>query len=102
MRFMVIEQFRNGDAKPVYRRLAENGRRVPDGVSYLDSWVDLDQARCFQLMEASSRELLDQWTTQWNDLIDFEIVEVLSSEEAAQLTPPRKSPPRVVSKYGTG
>ena len=50
MRFMVIEQFRNGDPKSVYRRLAETGRRVPDGVSYLDSWVDLDHGRCFRLM----------------------------------------------------
>jgi hypothetical protein len=102
MRFMVIEQFRNGDPKPVYRRLAETGRRVPDGVTYLDSWVDLDHGRCFQLMDATNRELLDQWTAQWKDLIDFEVVEVLSSQEAARLTTPERDLPGAASKDGRG
>jgi hypothetical protein len=26
--------------------------------------------------------LFDQWITNWNDLVDFEIVEVITSEQA--------------------
>lgn len=85
---MVIESFRGGDPQPVYRRLAETGRQIPDGVDYLDSWVDLEHGRCFQLMEAADREQLDGWTELWSDLIEFEVVEVLSSEEAASAASP--------------
>ena len=81
MRFMVIERFRHG-AAPVYERAAERGRLLPDGVRYLDSWVDERLDRCFQLMETDHPNLLDEWTARWSDLADFEIVPVVDSGEA--------------------
>ena len=30
MLYMIIEDFRDGDAGPVYRRLRESGRQIPD------------------------------------------------------------------------
>ena len=36
---MVIETFRQG-AAPIYERFAEKGRQAPDGLTYLDSWID--------------------------------------------------------------
>ena len=83
MRYMVIETFKHGPG-PVYARAAERGRLLPTGLEYLESWVDersLD--RCFQLMEAESADLLDRWTAEWSDLVDFEVVPVIGSEEAA-------------------
>ena len=83
MRYMVIETFKHGPG-PVYARAAERGRLLPTGLEYLESWVDersLD--RCFQLMEAESADLLDRWTVEWSDLVDFEVVPVIGSEEAA-------------------
>ena len=50
MLYMVIERFKDGDAKAVYRRFRERGRMAPEGLAYLDSWVEEGRGRCFQLM----------------------------------------------------
>jgi hypothetical protein len=39
MLFMVIETFRNQDGKVIYRRLRDRGRQMPDGLSFVGSWV---------------------------------------------------------------
>jgi len=80
---MVIERFRQGP-RPVYARAETRGRMLPTGVAYLGSWVEArDLSRCYQLMEADSAEDLDPWISAWGDLVDFEIVPVISSAEAA-------------------
>lgn len=89
MLFMVIERFKEGQAPAVYRRFRERGRMAPEGVQYLSSWVDLEFGRCFQVMEAANVELLRQWTVHWEDLVDFEIVPVQTSEQAAVAIAPR-------------
>jgi len=79
---MVIERFTRG-APPVYERAAALGRQLPDGLRYVDSWVDERLDRCFQLMDADDPELFDEWTARWADLAEFEVVPVMSSAEAA-------------------
>jgi hypothetical protein len=79
---MVIETFREG-AAPVYQRARERGRLMPDGLEYRGSWVTADLRRCFQVMECEDPALLEQWMTNWRDLVDFEIVPVVTSEDAA-------------------
>ena len=86
---MVIEHFRAGRAVEVYRRFRDRGRMAPEGLTYIDSWVDLDFQRCFQVMEAESEDHLRAWTRNWDDLVDFEIVPVRSSAEAAAAISPR-------------
>jgi Protein of unknown function (DUF3303) len=81
MLFMVIEHFKNRDALAVYRRVQEQGRMLPDGLKYFDSWVEANFNRCFQLMECDDLRLFQQWVVQWQDLGDFEIVPVVSSKE---------------------
>ena len=83
MLFMVIEHFRNGDPKPVYARFRERGRLAPDGLGYVSSWVTTDLAKCYQVMECEDRALLEQWIREWEDLVEFEVVEVMTSAEAA-------------------
>jgi len=83
MIFMVIEHYRPGRAAEVYRRFRERGRMAPPGLRYVTSWVDLKFERCFQVMEADDEALFKQWTANWDDLIDFEIVPVRTSAEAA-------------------
>jgi hypothetical protein len=83
MLFMVIESFRNGDAKAVYRRFQEHGRMLPEGLTYIDSWTDATFERCFQLMECEDQRLFQEWVSRWQDLVEFEIVPVISSKEAA-------------------
>jgi uncharacterized protein DUF3303 len=80
--YMVVETFTHG-AQPVYERAASQGRMLPPGLAYIDSWVDerrLD--RCFQLMETEDGSLFDDWISKWSDLVDFEIVPVITSAEA--------------------
>jgi hypothetical protein len=56
---------------------------LPPGLAYLDSWIDMRQLdRCFQLMETDDASLFDEWTANWNDLVTFEIIPVISSAEA--------------------
>ncbi|MDX6475415.1 MAG: hypothetical protein QOH95_926 [Gaiellaceae bacterium] len=81
---MVVERFRQG-AKLVYARAAAEGRMLPAGLTYLDSWVDADLERCFQLMETDQPDLLRAWIARWEDLVEFEIVPVLTSAEAARM-----------------
>jgi Protein of unknown function (DUF3303) len=81
---MVVEKFVQGP-EPVYQRLAERGRMMPEGLVYVDSWIDeTDRSRCFQLMETDDPALFDEWTSNWNDLMEYEIVPVISSAEAAE------------------
>jgi hypothetical protein len=84
--FHVIEHYRQG-AGPVYRRFREHGRMTPEGVEYVASWVTSDLMRCFQVMEAESREALDEWIDRWADLVDFEVVPVITSAEASERVP---------------
>jgi hypothetical protein len=84
MMFMVIETFRNQDAKAIYRRLREKGRMMPDGLKFVSSWVAADLGRCFQLMEADDTTLLQRWIAGWSDLMAFEIVPVVSGKDTAE------------------
>ena len=89
MLFMVIEHFRPGKAPEVYRRFRDRGRMTPEGVRYVSSWVDFEFRRCFQVMEANSEALLKEWTDNWNDLVDFEIVPIRTSKQAAEAIAPQ-------------
>jgi len=84
MLFMVIENFRNRDASAVYKRVKERGRMLPDGLRYVDSWIEANLNRCFQLMECEDARLFQEWVNQWKDLIDFEIIPVVPSKQTAE------------------
>ena len=84
MLYMIIENFKNRDPVPVYRRFRDHGRLAPEGLLYVSSWVDEKLERCFQLMDATERGLLDEWMANWSDLVDFEVFPVISSADAAQ------------------
>ena len=88
MLFVVIERFRDGDAKAVYRRLGEEGRSMPDGLRYEGSWVAADLDRCFQLVDCEDVGLLQRWVAKWEDLVEFEVVPVLEGGETAEAIEP--------------
>jgi hypothetical protein len=88
MLFMVIERYRSGEVPAVYRRFQAQGRLAPEGLRYVSSWVDVSLSRCFQLMECDDVSLLGAWIAQWHDLVEFEVVPVLTSEQAAQAVTP--------------
>jgi len=84
MLFMVIEHYTAGPG-PVYERAAAQGRMLPEGLRYVDSWI-VDDGRldtCFQLMETDDPALFDVWLDRWRDLGHFEVVPVITSQAAA-------------------
>lgn len=81
MLYMVIERFKNGDIAPVGERYRKMGRLMPDGLKYILSWLDPAGTICYQLMETQDSRLLDRWISNWSDLVDFEVVPVLTSAE---------------------
>jgi len=84
MLYMVIERFKDQDAAPVYRRFGERGRMMPEGLEYVSSWVDMKLERCFQIMETSDPKLMVEWIGNWSDIVEFEVVPVMSSADAAR------------------
>lgn len=89
MLFMIVERFRDADMVPIYRRLRDRGRGLPDGLDYVDSWVEPNFARCFQLMRCDDATLLQRWVLHWRGLgATFEIVPVVSGRDTAALVAP--------------
>lgn len=84
MHYMIIERFHPGKVKALYQRFAEKGRMLPEGVQYINSWINEAVTVCYQVMEAESTDKLQEWIRQWNDLADFEVVPVISSAEAKE------------------
>ncbi len=85
MLFMVVEKFRNRDAKAIYRRFRDQGRMAPDGLKYVGSWIEANFDRCFQLMECDDPRLLQDGLLNWIDLVECEIVPVVPSAETREL-----------------
>jgi hypothetical protein len=88
MLFMVIERFKDRDPAPIYARLRDKGRSLPDGLRYVDSWIEVNFDRCFQVMECDDPLLLQRWILEWRDLADFEIVPVSPSKAVRELFAP--------------
>jgi len=94
MLFMVIERFRDNDMVPIYRRLRDSGRSLPNGLEYVDSWVEPNFARCFQLMRCNDLRLFQEWVLQWRGCdATFEIIPVVPSEETREVVAPYLDPP---------
>jgi hypothetical protein len=83
MLFMVIETFRNHDGKAIYERLRDRGRQMPDGLTFVNSWVSADLGRCFQIMETDDVTRLQRWISEWADLMSFEVVPIVVSKQTA-------------------
>lgn len=89
MLYMIVEDFRGGDAVPVYRRFRDRGRLAPEGLRYVASWVTEDLRRCFQVMECDDERLLREWIANWDDIVDFEVFPVVPSADVAAAIAPR-------------
>jgi len=88
MLFMVIEKFKNRDAKAVYKRFLADGRMTSERISYKSSWVEANFNRCFQLIECSDAGSLQDWVLHWQDLVEFEFVPVVESADTVEIIKP--------------
>jgi hypothetical protein len=84
MQFMIIEHFRQHQLKEMYNRFETKGRMLPEGVHYINSWIDENVNTCYQVMESDSIEKIQEWISHWHDLVDFEIIPVISSSQAKE------------------
>ena len=84
MLYIIIEKFHPGKVKELYKRFEEKGRLMPEGLYYINSWIDENLTCCYQIMETNETGKLHEWISHWNDLSDFEIIPVLTSQEAKE------------------
>ncbi len=82
MQYMVIEKFKQEKVKDLYKRFEEKGRLMPDGLTYINSWITEDVSTCYQLVETHDINKLYEWINNWNDFADFEIIPVITSQQA--------------------
>ena len=82
MQYMIIEKFYPDKIKALYQRFDEKGRMMPEGVNYINSWINESVTICYQVMESESIDKLKEWISNWNDLADFEIIPVITSAQA--------------------
>jgi hypothetical protein len=86
---MVIERFRDNDMVPIYKRLREGGRMLPEGLKYVDSWVEPNFSRCFQMMECDDLRLFQQWVLKWRGYgATIEVVPVVPSKDTREVVAP--------------
>ncbi|OED44819.1 hypothetical protein AB833_00600 [Chromatiales bacterium (ex Bugula neritina AB1)] len=81
MQYMVIETIKPNSIQLVYERFHREGRMLPNGLIYLDSWLEDQGNRCFQLMETDDARLFDQWIIHWADLVSFEVIKLGTKPE---------------------
>lgn len=84
MQYLIIERFKPGKGKELYERFQEKGRMLPEGVKYIDSWVNEKVTVCYQVMESDTEEKIREWISGWSDLADFEIIPVIDSTSAKE------------------
>jgi hypothetical protein len=85
MTYLIIEKFYPEKVKALYKRFEEQGRLLPPGVTYINSWIDEKIKTCYQIMESESEEKLLQWVDQWKDFADFAIIPVITSAQAKEI-----------------
>lgn len=90
---MIIERFKDRNPGPIYRHLRGKGRGLPDGLKYIDSWIEPNFDRCFQIMECDDALLLQEWILHWGDLASFEIVPVVPSKQTRELVESKLADP---------
>ena len=89
MLFMVIERFRDSDMVPIYQKVRDEGRMLPEGLTYIDSWVEPNFSRCFQLMECTDLRHFQEWALQWRGSgASIEIIPVVTSKETREVVAP--------------
>ncbi len=93
MLFMIIERFRDNDMVPIYQRLRDEGRLLPDGLTYIDSWVEPNFSRCFQLMACDDLALFESWNLRWRGSgATLEIVAVVGGADTRKVVEPLLGP----------
>lgn len=88
--YMIIENYKPGKTEEIYNRFSEKGRMLPSGVEFIDSWIEENLQKCYQVMRSETLEKINEWIDNWKDLVDFEIIPVINSSEASKTAQRKK------------
>ncbi|MFC1761183.1 DUF3303 domain-containing protein [Planctomycetota bacterium] len=73
-----LHEYAKGDDISKLRKFAEDHHaKVPDGLEYVDGWLDVNGRRVFELIKSSNENLIKQWAMQLSDLFECEIDHVV-------------------------
>jgi hypothetical protein len=93
MLFMVIERFKDNDMVPIYQQVRDGSRMLPEGLKYVDSWVEPNFSRCFQVMECEDLRLFQKWVLEWRGFgATIEIIPVVPSSDTQLVVDPYLEP----------
>ena len=85
MQFMVSFPLTHRDFKTRVSRFLETGAPPPEGVKLLHRWFTASHSQGFMLVETDDASHLFRWTSEWADLIDFQVEPVITDAEAAPI-----------------
>ena len=66
-------------------RFLETGGPPPAGATMAGRWITLGHDRGFMLVESDDPGSTFRWTSEWADLIDFEVHPVLENAKVAEI-----------------
>jgi len=67
---------------------SHGGRALPDGLTFVASYVSADLGRCFQLMETDDVTLFQRWIADWQEVVEFEVVPVVEGKTTREALAP--------------
>ena len=85
MKFMVTFPLTHHAYKERVSRFLENGAPPPEGVKLLGRWFTAAHSRGWMVVEADDAGSLLRYTSEWADIMDFEIYPILADDEAAPI-----------------
>ena len=64
---------------------AKNGGQPPQGIKLLGRWHNAAGGTGFAISESDDPSKIAQWSLDWNDVMDLEVVPALTDEQLASV-----------------
>jgi hypothetical protein len=85
MLFMTIYTYEPGNRDAIIRRRLERGTSMPAGLKIIGEWSSLGGGRGFMVFEAQDPGLIMGASMGWSDLLKFETIPVMETEEVMKM-----------------
>ncbi len=90
MLFMGIATYDIDKRDEIVKRRLAKGRMTPKGMKVLGEWSTFGGGRMFILTEVSDPQVAFESTWPWSDLLKFEIIPVIDTEQIMKSMQPKK------------
>lgn len=85
MQFMTIWTIKPDHMGSARERFQQTGAPPPEGVKMVGRWHDVAGGRGFNIAETDDATAIAKWCQQWADLLDFEIVPVMTDKQLSEV-----------------